>query len=60
MRVARMAGGVATCGAEAEQGGGEEEADGWARARKKKKTSLKFEKKVFPGSKIHQMFTGDR
>ena len=26
----------------------------------KKKTSLKFETKVFPGSKIHQIFTGNR
>ena len=32
----------------AEQGGGREgEADGWARARKIKKTSLKFKTKVF-------------
>jgi len=33
-----------------EQGGGEGEADGWARARKKiSGSSLKFETKVFPG-----------
>jgi hypothetical protein len=36
------------------------EADGWARARKIKKTSLKFKMEMFPGSKIHQIFTGDR
>ena len=46
--------------AEAEQGRGEEEADGWARARKIKKTSLKFKTEMFPGSKIHQFFTRDR
>ena len=46
--------------AEAKQGRGEEEADRWARARKKKKTSLKFKTEMFPGSKIHQIFTGDR
>ena len=34
----------------------EEETDMWARARKKKKVSLKFETKVFTGSKIHQFF----
>ena len=34
-------------------------ADRWARARKIKRLSLKFEMKVFPGSKIHQIFTGD-
>ena len=45
----------------AERGGGREgEADGWARARKRKETSLKFKTKVFPSSKIHQFFTGDR
>jgi hypothetical protein len=47
------------CGARrAKQRG--EEADRWARARKIKRLSLKFEKKVFLGSKIHQIFTGDR
>ena len=46
--------------AEAEQGRGEEEADGWARARKIKKTSLKFKTEMFPGPKIHQIFTRDR
>ena len=45
----------------AEQGGGREgEADGWARARKIKKMSLKFKTKVFPSSKIHKIFIGDR
>ena len=54
-----LAGGVATRARRTEQRG-EEEADGWARARKRKETSLKFKTKVFPGSKIHQMFTIDR
>ena len=44
----------------AEQGGGEGEADGWARPRKMNGSSLKFKTKVFPGSKIHQIFTRDR
>jgi len=35
------------------------EPDRWARARKIKRLSLKFKMKVFPGSKIHQSFTGD-
>jgi len=43
-----------------EQGGGEGEDDMWARARKRKKSSLKFETKVFPSLKIHQIFTRDR
>ena len=55
----RMAGGGGACApSRAERGG--EEADGWAQARKKKETSLKFETKVFPGSKSHQIFTRDR
>ena len=36
------------------------EDDKWARARKRKKSSLKFETKLFPGSKIHQILTRDR
>jgi hypothetical protein len=40
--------------------GGEGETDGWARARKIKVQVLKFEMKVFPDLKIHQIFTGDR
>ena len=36
------------------------EADGWARARKITVQVLKFEMKVFPGSKIHQSFSADR
>jgi len=46
--------------AAAEQGGGEGEDDKWARTRKRKKSSLKFETKVFPSLKIHQIFTRDR
>ena len=46
--------------AEAKQGGGDGEDDRWARARKRNGSSLKFETKVFPGSNIHQIFTGDR
>ena len=61
-RVVRGWPAAATCVTRrAEQGGGREgEADGWARARKIKKISLKFKKEMFPSSKIHQIFTGDR
>ena len=58
-RGARLAGGGDGCRAEQSRVG-EEEADGWARARKRNGSSLKFETKVFPVSKIHQIFTGDR
>ena len=60
VRGARLAGGVATRARRAERREGEEETDGWAWARKKKETSLKFKTKVIPGSKIHQIFIGDR
>ena len=58
-RGTKLAGAVATRARRTEQREGEE-ADGWARARKRKETSLKFKTKVFPSSKIHQIFTGDR
>ena len=46
----RMAGGGGDVWrTEAEQGGGDGEDDRWARAWKIKKTSLKFETKVFSG-----------
>jgi len=49
-RGARMAGGGGDVWrTEAEQGGGDGEDDRWARAWKIKKTSLKFETKVFSG-----------
>jgi len=43
-----------------QRGGREGETDEWARARKIKKISLKFKTEMFPSSKIHQIFTGDR
>ena len=45
--------------AEVEQGGDGED-DRWARTRKRNKSNLKFETKVFLGLKIHEFFTGDR
>lgn len=62
VRVMRMAGGGGdTCGAPKQSR--EEERrrlTGGPGRGKMKKTSLKFETKVFPSSKIHQIFIGDR